>query len=257
MPDFNETAVNQSFPFRNSPRPRDRSHERLPHDSIEQVYVRRRRSPRDGHSLSPPLEKGLPRLAARSHHSDSFGHSPRSHSQRSDSASSSPRHVRFDGRGRYDSSDSEDDHRHKADRRDLHMIPYPSDLPLKPYGAGFRRDDRHGYDYDYDSNSDSESDLSVDGAYKQERKMRNKKLLTIGLACITTIAAGNNIIQSTAAHHARQKLIEEGEMSMGESMKLRRRALMLDLIGVGVAAVVLNNARNEWKRVDGLGKAKV
>ena len=162
--------------------------------------------------------------------------------------------------GRYDSSDSEDDRRercivrrHKADRRDLHMMSYPSDLHLKPYGAGSRRDDRHDYDYDYSS----DSDLSDDEAYKQERKMRNKKLLTIGLACITTIAAGNNIIQSTAAHRARQKLIEEGEMSMGESMKLRRRALTLDLIGVGVAAVGLNNARNGWKRVDGLGKAKV
>lgn len=137
------------------------------------------------------------------------------------------------------------------------MIPYPSDLHLKPYGAGSRRNDRHDNNYDYSSDSSSDSDLSVGEAYKQERKMRNKKLLTIGLACITTIAAGNNIIQSTAAHHARQKLIEEGEMSMGESMKLRRRALMLDLIGVGVAAVGLNNARNGWKRVDGLGKAKV
>ena len=128
----------------------------------------------------------------------------------------------------------------------------PDDLALKPYGAGLRRDDR----YDYDGNSDSDSDLSADETYEQERKMRNKKLLTVGLACITTIAAGNNIIQSTAAHHARRKLIEEGEMSMGESIKLRRRALVLDLVRVGVAAVGINNARNGWKKVDSLGKAQ-
>jgi hypothetical protein len=128
---INRIAVNQAFPPRLSPRPRDRSHERLPHDSIEQVYVRRRRSPRNSHSQSPPLEKGLPRLAApshhldscsssprgvdhsspplpekglsrlaaRSHHSDSSEHSPRPRSQRSDRASNSPRHVRFDGGG--------------------------------------------------------------------------------------------------------------------------------------------------------------
>ena len=161
--------------------------------------------------------------------------------------------------GQYDSSDSEDEYRerriirrHKADRRDLNMIPYPDDLALKPYGAGLRWDDR----YDYDSDSSTDSSLSANEAYEQERKMRNKKLLNVGLAYITTIAAGNNIIQSMAAHHARRELIEEGEMSMGESMKLRRRALMLDLIGVGVAAVGINNARNGWKKVDSLGKAQ-
>ena len=162
--------------------------------------------------------------------------------------------------GRYDSSDSEDEYRerriirgHKPDRHDLNMIPYPDDLALKPYGADLRRDDR--YNYDSDSDSSTDSSLSADKAYEQERKMRNMKLLNVGLACITTIAAGNNIIQSMAAHHARRKLIEEGEMSMDEWMKLRRRALMLDLIGMGVAAVGINNARKGWKKVESVGKS--
>ena len=126
------------------------------------------------------------------------------------------------------------------------MIPYSDHHAHKPHGAGLRREDR----YDYDS--DSESYHSSDDREREQAKLRNRKLLYTGLACVATIAAGNNIYQSTKAHHARRKQVEEGKLEMGEAMKMRRKALVLDLASVGVAAVGLNNVRMGWNRVQAL-----
>ena len=83
-------------------------------------------------------------------------------------------------------------------------------------------------------------------------KLRNKKLLYVGLACVTTLAAGNNIYQTTKAHHARRRDVEQGEMSHAEAERLRKKAFMLDVLSVGVAAVGVNNARMGWKKVETL-----
>ncbi len=42
-------------------------------------------------------------------------------------------------------------------------------------------------------------------------------------------------------------------MSQTEAIRLRKKALMLDVLSVGVAAVGINNARMGWKRVESLG----
>ena len=41
-------------------------------------------------------------------------------------------------------------------------------------------------------------------------------------------------------------------MSHTEAMRLRKKALMLDVLSVGVAAVGINNVRMGWKRVESL-----
>lgn len=80
--------------------------------------------------------------------------------------------------------------------------------------------------------------------------MRNKALLYAGLASITTIAASNNIYQSTKASMARRDKVEKGEISVEEARKSKDKALMMDLMAVGVACIGINNARKGWKRLE-------
>ena len=133
-------------------------------------------------------------------------------------------------------------------RRDLNIVPVSD---FRDHHA--RRVGHEGRDaYDFDSDSDSDAYRSSDEERRKQEKLRNKKLLDVGLACITTLAAGNNIYQSTQAHHARRRYVEQGEMSHTEAMRLRKKALMLDVLSVGIAAVGINNARMGWKRVGSL-----
>ncbi|KAI4242419.1 MAG: hypothetical protein LQ352_007239 [Teloschistes flavicans] len=107
-----------------------------------------------------------------------------------------------------------------------------------------RRHDR----YD-DSDSDSSSSFSSsDDEEGQRSKFRKKTLLAAGLATVTTVAAGNNIYQSTKAHRARRARLQEGGLSKKERHELQNKGRKMDLISVGVAAVCLYNMRNGWKR---------
>lgn len=94
--------------------------------------------------------------------------------------------------------------------------------------------------------------LSSEEDWEKLTKARNRKLLYTGLACVATIAAGNNIYQNTKAHHLRRREVEDGEMCMSEEKRLRTKALMMDLFSVGVVAVGINNVRMGWKRVQNL-----
>ena len=94
--------------------------------------------------------------------------------------------------------------------------------------------------------------LSPDELFEKEAQARNKKLLYTGLACVATIAAGNNIYQNTKAHHLRKKEVNEGEMCLSEEKRLRQKALLMDILSVGVVAVGINNVRMGWKRVEGM-----
>lgn len=114
-----------------------------------------------------------------------------------------------------------------------------------------RRHHHHHRKYDYsDSESDTDSVLSSDEE-RERTKVRNKTLLTGCLAAITTVAAGNNIYQSTKAHQARKYQIEDGKMSRDEERDMKKKGVKLDLMSLGVAAVCLNNAKNGWKRLEG------
>ncbi|KAI4180241.1 MAG: hypothetical protein L6R41_007359 [Letrouitia leprolyta] len=85
---------------------------------------------------------------------------------------------------------------------------------------------------------------------RERTKVRNKTLLTGCLAAITTVAAGNNIYQSTKAHQARKFQIEDGKMTRDEEREMKKKGVKLDLMSLGVAAVCLNNAKNGWKRLE-------
>jgi len=101
---------------------------------------------------------------------------------------------------------------------------------------------------------DSDSGYSSADELDKERKHRNRQLLYTGLACVTTVAAANNIYQNTKAHQARKNEVREGEMCMSEVKRLKNKALLMDLFTVGVVAVGINNARMGWKRVEAIKK---
>ena len=94
--------------------------------------------------------------------------------------------------------------------------------------------------------NDSRFDAAAEN--KERKKMRNKTVLYAGLAGITTIAASNNIYQSTKVSLARRQQVEQGSMRAAEIKNFRNQAIMLDLFSVGVAAIGVNNAVNGWKR---------
>ncbi|KAL8725388.1 MAG: hypothetical protein Q9181_006439 [Wetmoreana brouardii] len=98
-----------------------------------------------------------------------------------------------------------------------------------------------------DSGSDTDSDSSSDEE-QQRSKFRKKTLLAAGLATVTTVAAGNNIYQSTKAHQARRSRLCEERLSEKEAQELQKKGRKMDLISVGVAAVCLYNVRSGWKR---------
>ena len=84
------------------------------------------------------------------------------------------------------------------------------------------------------------------------KSRRNKQLLYNGLAGVTTIAAANNIYQSSKAHRARQQAVRDGVMCKAEARHARNKALALDVAAVGIAAIGVNNAVNGWKKTNAL-----
>jgi hypothetical protein len=89
---------------------------------------------------------------------------------------------------------------------------------------------------------------------EKRRKKRNKTLLYAGLACVTTVAASNNIYQSTKAHMGRRYEMQRGEMDVDEATKFRKKGLMIDLFSAGVGAICVNNAFKGWKKYEALKK---
>lgn len=89
---------------------------------------------------------------------------------------------------------------------------------------------------------------------EKRKKMRNKTLLYAGLACVTTVAASNNIYQSTKAHMGRHYEMKRGTMDAEAARKARRKGLKMDLLSLGVGAICINNAFKGWGRYEGLKK---
>jgi hypothetical protein len=89
---------------------------------------------------------------------------------------------------------------------------------------------------------------------EKRKKQRHKTLLYAGLACVTTVAASNNIYQSTKAHMGRRYEIQRGEMDVDEATKFRKKGFMLDLFSAGVGAVCVNNAFKGWQKYEALKK---
>ncbi|KAL8637003.1 MAG: hypothetical protein Q9228_005678 [Teloschistes exilis] len=136
---------------------------------------------------------------------------------------------------------------HPRNGRDYDERDHHPRNPGRSHSSHSSRQRRH-HRYD-DSDSDSSSSYSSsDDEEGQRSKFRNKTLLAAGLATVTTVAAGNNIYQSSKAHRERRARLQEGGLSKKERQELQNKGRKMDLISVGVAAVCLYNMKNGWKR---------
>lgn len=91
-------------------------------------------------------------------------------------------------------------------------------------------------------------DFTATDEAARAKKARNKQLLYGGLAAITTIAATNNIYQSSKGHKERKVAVRNGDMSESEARSARKKSVAMDLFSVGVGAICVNNAVNGWKK---------
>lgn len=134
----------------------------------------------------------------------------------------------------------------------------PSDLlKLVPDNDDYReyRHKRQPKSKSRDYESDSEDGYFTDDeAIRLQTKQRNRTILYTGLACVTSVAAANSIYQNTKAHHARRNQLRDSKLDPAEAEKLKKKALMMDVFTLGVAAVGLNNCHNGWKRLESVKK---
>lgn len=204
---------------------------------IEQIYVHHRH---DSHDAYDPRGR-----------QDSYDYN-----RRGRSTSSHGRYSTFDGTNTEALSPGA--HRRRSSiRENANVIPYYGTLDneiQRTASRESRRSSRNSRHSSRDSHRSSSTDVTYMSENEEEKvkKLRNKKFLYTGLAGITTIAAANNIYQSTKAHEARRKAKYENKdfsaKAMAESRKERNKAVMLDIFSVGVAAVCVNNAVNGWKK---------
>ena len=148
----------------------------------------------------------------------------------------------YDDRGssrrhrRYSDDMYDDDYRSSRGGRDY----YDEE---KSYRSGRRdrdRSRRRGHDSDSDLGDSSEDE-------KRARKMKGKQILTTGLAAVATIHAVHGVYRSVEKRTVRQKAVREGRLSPAEAKKLKTKAIMQDAASVGIAALGVKGAIDEFK----------
>ena len=99
------------------------------------------------------------------------------------------------------------------------------------------------------SDSDDTDSYSSENEVKKQRKIRNKAMLTGGLATVATIHAIANVHGSMEKGKERHKKVAEGKMSVEEARKKKSKALLQDAASVGIAAIGIKSAASEWKEL--------
>lgn len=179
----------------------------------------------------------------------------------------------------YYGSDADEDYNRNGRRKSLSERFYkPTDRVLAKMGLGESENHKSCYyvdkygrrhysdDEDQDDNRDgprlrggggssSSSDSCSTDSYSsgEERdkikKMRNKGLITGGLAAVATIHAAHSVYSSMEARDKRHKKVLEGKMTPEEARRLKSRAALQDVAAVGIAALGIKGAISEWKEV--------
>lgn len=98
--------------------------------------------------------------------------------------------------------------------------------------------------------SGNDSDLGDSSDEKKKRKkMQRDMLLTSGLATVATIHAAHGLYGGVQKRKKRLKQLEDGEITPEEARKARIKANALDAVSVGLAALGVKGAYEEWKEV--------
>lgn len=99
--------------------------------------------------------------------------------------------------------------------------------------------------------SESDSDLGDSSDEKKKhKKMQRDMLLTSGLATVATIHAAHNLYGGVKKRKKRKQQLENGSISPDQARKARIKANTLDALSVGLAALGVKGAYEEWKEVN-------
>lgn len=189
-------------------------------------------------------EKSRHRRSARDDHSDDERDSPRRYDDRR------RRHRRRARSPDYSDDDRDSDYspprysRRGRDSRDVgHHNP-----PMQSTKS--RAEGEEGRDWT-DNSSNDDSDLGDSSDEKGRRKkLRRGTVLATGLASVATIHAAHSVYSGVEKRRKRTKQLEEGKITPEEARKRRLRANLGDAASVGIAALGIRSAVEEWKEVE-------
>lgn len=100
------------------------------------------------------------------------------------------------------------------------------------------------------SSSSSSSDLgSSTDDEKKCKSIARKKWITGSLAAVATVHAAAKVYTSMEAHDKRVEQVVRGEMSPEEAQKKKKQARWQDAAAIGIAALGIKSAMNEWSEV--------
>ncbi|PLB43869.1 hypothetical protein P170DRAFT_430878 [Aspergillus steynii IBT 23096] len=151
--------------------------------------------------------------------------------------------------------------RHSRDPRDVDVgrPSYPSDIRrpraasttamTAPQGnGGHNLENRHSEDCKTEG-QDSDPGNSTDEE-KQKKKLTRQTLMATGLATVASIHAAHSVHSSMEQHHKRMEMVKDGEMSPEEARRRRIKGNVVDAASIGLAAMGINGALEEWKNVN-------
>ncbi|BCS25769.1 uncharacterized protein APUU_50480A [Aspergillus puulaauensis] len=239
-------------------RPRDRSDSRDGYDS----YDSRPRPKKRSKSVSDYISKGIAALGLDEK-------SDKDRSDRSDRDDRRRRHHRSSRYNDYSDDDrySDDDYyrRHPSPPRARHSkdVSRPYYIPT----SGARSDDGYdrsvvapyprpgsrsaNYEPQHDSREKKCSDAkdSIDDP-KKLKKLNKETLWATGIAAAATIHAAHSLTENMEKHKERSKQLKEGEISKDQARHRRRKNQLSDVASVGVAALSIQSAVQDWRHFD-------
>ena len=116
----------------------------------------------------------------------------------------------------------------------------PNDYYTRPRGGGHEEDSQS-------RDRSSSSDYSSEEEMKKQRKMHTKELITAGFASVATVHAAHTLYQTRDKRVKRLKKVREGTMAPEEARKLEKKGYLQDAASVGIAALGIKSAYDEWK----------
>lgn len=122
--------------------------------------------------------------------------------------------------------------------------------PYAPASALRGKTDAGSKDRGRASSSESDSDLGDSSDDKKQRKkLKRDMLVTGGLASVATIHAAHGLYGSMEKRKQRMQMLKEGEITPEEARKRRMKANTMDAVNIGLAALGIKGAYDEWKGV--------
>ncbi|KAJ5562027.1 hypothetical protein N7535_003510 [Penicillium sp. DV-2018c] len=158
----------------------------------------------------------------------------------------------------YSDSDADSDYYRKDSRRGKgsrdvgrhHPLDERDPPPSAPTSAPRTESGANSKDRGYASSSESDSDIGDSSDEKKKRKkLKRDMLLTGGLASVATIHAAHNLYGSMEKRKKRMQMLKEGEITPEEARKRRLKANTMDAVSIGLAALGIKGAYDEWHEV--------